>query len=174
MKNEKIIIERFNIDNYAEYKQNLSSVCVPSEFYTLSRQTFDLAKKNVFLMFRKYESRILFFKKQKTNLIGYCIVEDIRYLPEDCQDYLEAGYQIPLSVLKEYPTVISDCMIAKKYRRKGYGRRLAEYVINIVYSNSKISLKADGDGLYFWDKLGVESVKDNDSVKILKGENRNA
>lgn len=63
MKNEEIIIERFNIDNYAEYKQNLSSVCVPSEFYTLSRQTFDLAKKNVFLMFRKYESRILFFKK---------------------------------------------------------------------------------------------------------------
>ncbi len=50
----------------------------------------------------------------------------------------------------------------------------AEYVINIAYPNSKISLKADGDGLYFWDKLGVESVKNNDSVKILKGENRNA
>lgn len=25
----------------------------------------------------------------------------------------------------------------------------AEYVINIAYPNSKISLKADGDGLYF-------------------------
>ncbi len=174
MKNEEIIIERFDINNYVKYRQNLSSVCVPSEFYTLCRQTFDLAKKNVFLMFRKYESGILFFKKQKTNLIGYCIVEDIRYLPEDYQDSLEAGYQIPLSVLKEYSTVISDCMIAKKYRRKGYGRKLAEYVINSAYPNSKISLKAIEDGLYFWDKLDFESIKDNNSVKILKRGNRNA
>jgi len=174
MKSEEIIIERFDVNNYIEYRQKLCSVYIPDEFYTLRVQTFNYAKKNIFLMFRKYESGILFFKKQKTNLIGYCIVEDIRYLPEDCQDSLEAGYQIPLSVLKEYPTVISDCMIAKKYRRKGYGRKLAEYVINSAYPNSKISLKADGDGLYFWDKLGVESVKDSDSAKILKGKNRNA
>lgn len=174
MRNEEIIIERFDSNNYVEYRQKLSAVCVPPEFYTLHVQTFEYAKKNVFFIFRKYESGILFFKKQKTDFVGYCIVEDIRYLSEDCQDYLEMGYQIPLSILKECPTVIADCMIAKRYRRKGYGRKLAEYVINRAYPNNRISLKAMDDGLYFWDRLGFESVKNNDSVKILKGGNRDA
>lgn len=173
MENEKITIRRFDEKNVNEYKAILAANYIPREFDTLSIQKLENGK-NVFLMFREYAMKFLFFKNQKTELIGYAIVEDVNALPKDYKGYWHIIYGVPENVLKKNPIVISDFMISKINRRKGYGRKLAEHIINDVYCNKRISLESVEDGVYFWHKLGFEYVNSNSSAMIIKDSKRNA
>ena len=173
MNDEKISFKRYNCNSVDEYNDILNELIIPNEFYILNKIELK-NEKNVFLMFREYTKKFLLFNFNCSELIGYCIVENVNALPESYREYSYMLYSIPLSVLKEYPTVISDCMIAEEIRRNGYGRQLAEYIINDVYKDRKISLTAVGDGIYFWHKFGFEKVDGHKSAMVLKGDNRNA
>lgn len=83
-------------------------------------------------------------------------------------------YNIPEYVLKENPVVISDFMIARIYRRRGVGKRLATYILDEKYPNKNIALHAEDDGINFWPKMGFERVEGAGTTMILKGGKRNA
>ncbi|MBR6669597.1 MAG: GNAT family N-acetyltransferase [Ruminococcus sp.] len=172
MENEKITIRRFDDKNVNDYKAVLDTNYIPREFDTLSIQKLENGK-NVFLMFREYAMKFLFFKNQKTELIGYAIVEDVNALPKDYKGYWHIIYGVHENVLKKNPIVISDFMISRINRRKGYGRKLAEHIINDVYCNKRISLQSVEDGVHFWYKFGFEYVNGNSSAMIIKDSKRN-
>lgn len=173
MEYEKLIINRFNSKNAVEYKETLASNCIPREFNILSIQKLEHGK-NVFLMFREYENKFLIFKNQKREMIGYSVIKDVNALPEDYKGHWHLVYGVPDHVLEKNPIVISDFMISVKHRRKGYGRKLAEYIVNKMYCNKRIALKSVEDGVHFWHKFGFEYVEGAGSAMIIKGGKRNA
>lgn len=173
MSTENILIKQYNEKNASEYKEILKTYYVPSEFWTLSRQRLE-NEKTVFLMFIESEKKVFLFKYRKVELIGYCIVENVNVLPKEWEGYWQGIYGVPDAVLKENPTVISDFMILRIKRRQGYGKKLADYILNEVYCDKRMSLSAVEDGVHFWHKLGFEYVTRADSTMIIKGGKRNA
>lgn len=165
---EQIVIKRFKSANISEYKNILSTHYKPHELSVIASLYFK-HNKTLFLMTRHYETKFLFWKVDHDDIIGYCIIEDIREFKPDEREYMAALYSVPLDVLEEYPTVISDFMIAAEHRRKGYGTKMVEYIITNYYPDDNISLHAVQDGIYFWDKLGFEYVDGLDSVMIRTG-----
>ena len=168
MEYEKLIINRFNSKNAIEYKETLTANCIPCEFGILLIQKLE-HEKNIFLMFREYEKKFLIFKNWKREMIGYSIVEDVNALPKDYKGHWHLIYGVPDYVLEKNPIVISDFMISVKHRRKGYGSKLAEYVVNKIYFNKRIALDSVEDGVHFWHKFGFEYVEGSDSAMIIKG-----
>ena len=169
MKPEPIAIKRFNSTNITEYKNILATHYKPHELSVIASLYFK-HNKTVFLMTRHYETKFLLWKADHDEIIGYCIVEDIREFKPEERKYMSALYSVPLDILDEYPTVISDFMIAKDLRRQGYGTKLADYVIVNNYPDVNMSLHAVQDGIYFWDKLRFKYVDGLDSVMIRNGE----
>lgn len=151
-----------------EYNTLLNKSALPQEFYILHNQKLKDNKK-IFVLFIENEIKILLWKLQVAQIpIGYCIVEDAKSKSDDLQEYLDGIYDIPLKVISEYPTIISDFMICSLYRRRGYGRYLANYIVNDVFKDKKISLHAVEDGVYFWNKMGFDYVMGANSVMITK------
>ena len=88
-------------------------------------------------------------------------------MPYETKNKLNAIYSIPSEIAIDYPIIISDIMIKKSCRKMGYGRWLAEYIVFDIYKHENISLNADGDGKYFWPKMGFESVQNQKHIMIL-------
>ena len=170
---DNVNIKMYDSNTVNEYKALLNSGQIPSEFDYLYKQRLE-NNKVVFILFIEKEETFLFIKKTKTYVIGYCIVEDATSKPESCKPYLDRLFEIPLEILAEYPTVISDCMISSAYRRMGYGKYLADYVVNNIFKYKKISLHAVEDGVNFWDKIGFEYIPNANSVMVIKDGERNA
>lgn len=173
MNNEKITICQFNYKNNKKYEKVLKSYSIPSEFDTLLIQKLK-NEKNILLMFREYENKTLLFNKVKIELIGYAIIEDVNALPKDYKGHWHLIYGVPDYVLEKNPIVISDFMISVKHRRKGYGSKLAEYIVNKIYCNKRIALDSVEDGVHFWHKFGFEYVEGAGSAMIIKGGKRDA
>lgn len=173
MSTENIIIKQFNDKNVREYKTVLNSYSIPNEFETLLKQRLEY-DKNIFLMFRESETNLFIVKSKNIKLIGYCIVENVNALPEDFKGNWNFIYNISDAILKENPIVISDFMISKRNRRIGYGRKLANYILNEMFYDKRISLWAVEDGVHFWDKFGFEYVETDKSAMIIKRDKCNA
>lgn len=161
-------VKMYDSNTIDEYKTFLNTFELPQEFYTLYNQKLKDNKK-IFILFIENEIKILLWKLQEPPIpIGYCIVEDSKSKSDDLQKYLDKLYNIPLGIISEYPTIISDFMIFSPYRRMGYGRYFANYIVNDVFKDKKISLYAVEDGVNFWDKIGFGYVTGANSVMITK------
>lgn len=168
---KNVSIKKYCNSNKSEYKALVESCAFPHELRVLEMQT--LEHKKIFIMFIEWEEKSIFYNKSFIKPIGYCIVEDTKVNPIN-KGILSGIYNIPTTVIDEYPTIISDFMIVSNYRKLGYGRQLAEYVVYGENKNKKISLHAVEDGINFWDKIGFEYVDGMDSVMVIKGGERNA
>lgn len=165
---KNVDIKMYDSTTLDEYTAFLKTSVLPQEFYILRNQKLKDNKK-IFVLFIENEIKILFWKLQGMPIpIGYCIVEDAKSKSDDLQEYLDRIYDIPLSVISEYPTIISDFMIFSPYRRMGYGRYFANYIVNDVFKDKKIALHAVENGVYFWDKIGFDYVMGANSVMITK------
>lgn len=152
-------------DNQQEYNSFLEEVKIPNEFYILNRQKFNFGKKIVFLVKNSIFPKFI----RKTKLIGYCIIENSQLFPNDFRPFFKKSHHIPYEVLKDYPIIISDFMINRFYRNMGNGKKFANYILSDVLSNNKVSLYADRDGLYFWNKLNFKFIGDGQvMVRDLK------
>jgi len=167
------IIKQYNEDNATEFDNVISTHRVPKEFTTIPIQTL-VNGKNVFFLFEEYEIKIWFVRFTRVEIIGYCIVEDVYELPKSFKNYWKLMYNIPEYVLKENPVVISDFMIARIYRRRGFGKRLATYILDEKYNGKNIALHAEDDGINFWPKMGFERVEGAGTTMTLKGGKCNA
>lgn len=170
---KSLYIQMFDENSSYEYKALLNENHIPDEFEYLNKQKLQYNKK-VYILSGEYDKKVLFRTKTVRLLIGYCIVEDAKSKPESMHDWLDKLYDIPLNVLDEYPLVVSDFVVSAEYRRMGYGKYLAEYIVYNVYSDKKISLHAVEDGVFFWDKFGFEYVEGANSVMVLNGDERYA
>lgn len=170
---KSIYIQMFDENSVSDYEAFLNENSIPCVFEFLYKQKLEHNKK-VYILCGEYDKKVLFWTKNVRALIGYCIVEDVKSKPESMQDWLDKLYDIPLNVLEEYPLVISDFVVSAEYRRMGYGKYLAEYIVYNVYSDKKISLHAVDDGVFFWDKIGFEFVQGANSVMVLNGDERYA
>lgn len=143
-------IKEFNYNirlQYADFIRKYNkSICLSS----LNIQTFSEGKK-IFLILEKR-----FFKKYKT--IGYSIVyEDLHTI---CfSNDISKKYDGDLNTI-----FISDFMIDYLYRNQGIGKYLARYIIYKIYEGKNIILQPDGDGYWFWKKMGF--VSDNISKHV--------
>lgn len=163
----------FDDNSASEYKEFLNENSIPYEFEYLYKQKLEHNKK-VYILCGEYDKKILFWTKNVRSPIGYCIVQDAKSKPDSMHGWLDKLYDIPLNVLEEYPFVISDFVVSAEYRRRGYGKYLAEHIVYNVYCDKKISLHAVDDGVFFWDKIGFEYVEGTNSVMVINGDERNA
>lgn len=146
----------FDISNYKQYK-SVESKDLHRFKSALPRHTIEEYNKIYLLM---YKPRFL-----KEFLIGRCVVTDTtKICDENYIKHLPSIYNIPLEIILEYPVFIEDFYIHEKYRGRGYSKTFANYVLNDL-GPSKISLKAQDDGLWFWKKYGFKS-KENDVFVI--------
>ena len=152
----------FSPDNFFKYREYIHNIALPPEFYILSGQK-RLSSKTIYLLKVTETRKRLFSKCTVPILIGYCIMFDSR-----CYKRSLGIYDIPEEIVAENPVVLSDFMIAEKYRGKGIGKQFAHYILNEVYAKDRICLHAVDDGLFFWDKFGFEDVDGSNSMKILK------
>lgn len=163
----------YDENSASEYYELLNENSIPYEFEYLYKQKLEHNKK-VYILCGEYDKKVIFRTRTIKEFIGYCIVQDIKSKPESFKNWLDKVYDIPLNVLEEYPLVISDFVVSAEYRRMGYGKYLAEYIVYNVYSDKKISLHAVDDGVFFWDKIGFEYVQGANSVMVLNGDERYA
>ena len=170
---KSIYIQMFDENSDSEYNEFLNENSIPYEFEYLYKQKLEHNKK-VYILCGEYDKKVIFRTRTVKKIIGYCIVQDIKSKPESLKNWLDKIYDIPLNVLEEYPLVISDFVVSAEYRRMGYGKYLAEYIVYNVYSDKKISLHAVDDGVFFWDKIGFEYVQGANSVMVLNGDERYA
>ena len=168
MNSETLSIKYYNANNVSEYHEVLSTHYKPQELSAIASLYFE-HNRTVVLMTRHYESKFLFWRVDHDDIIGYCIIQDIRDYKPNEREIMSGLFSISLDVLKMYPTVISDFMIAKDLRRQGYGTTLANNVILNYYPDVNMSLHAVEDGVFFWDKLGFKYVDGLDSVMIRNG-----
>lgn len=75
--------------------------------------------------------------------------------------------QIPADIINNYSTVIADFLITGTYKRKGIGKDFALKIIYNYLKDEKISLKADGEGLKCWDKVGFCFANNSDEFMYL-------
>ena len=168
--NYSVKINHFNLENELEFYSFIHSNKVVKEFHTLSNQRFKNGK-NIYLLIQNNNSflnKYINYKRRK--IIGYCIVEDIRELPLDIKGFANIIYNIPHEVLNKYPIVISDFMIEKNCRKKGFGKSFAKHIILDLYKSENISLKADGEGAFFWPKLGFFKTERKKDIMVLNRE----
>lgn len=160
---EVIKIEQYSRGNEDYYRERLRTCRLPDEFYILNCQELDRENKSVFLMIGMFSQK--WFRTKKSRIIGYGIVNDVFDFPKEHQEYLDQVYKIPTDILQQYNIVISDFMISKKERVKSYGTKLANHILEL-YANKQISLFADGDGQWFWIKMGFSTIDENNRVYV--------
>lgn len=147
--NYKLRTLRFNKDNSEEYQQYRNKL--PKEFDILSIQDFAY-NKNIFLLVKK---GIL----NREKIIGYAILFDCTSLNEEDKRNVALISDIDSKTILEGEWVfISDFMILWFHRRRGIGREFFRYIESNYYDNNDFILNADGDGKYFWRKLGFKYI----------------
>lgn len=114
-----------------------------------------------------YEDKniILIFKNEK--LIGYSIIFNLKeYSPNSILLFSSNLKEpIPIITLHMNPIYIADFYIIQEEKRKGNGTKMANYILE-EYKNEKFSLIADGEGLYFWGKMGFNFINNNSNIMI--------
>ena len=143
-------ILKFNKDNSNEYRDFVNKYNNSKEFITLKINNFNVGEKEIFLVVKKGITK-------QYRIIAYSIIEkNLKYL------YMANSISESYSNNGRY-IFISDFMVERKARNNGIGTKLAEYLINEIYSNKNILLQPDEDGYWFWRKFGFHS--DNISEK---------
>lgn len=142
-------VSSFDINNHIEYKnieaRNIHHFKGMLPSYTMSN-------------FNKIYLLIVKPKLFKEYFIGRCIIADITKLNDEDQiRFMSQLHNIPVDIMTKYPIIIEDIYINPYNRGKGFGKMLTEFVLMDI-GNTKISLKAQGDGLWFWEKYGFQSV----------------
>lgn len=165
MIDNSIEILKFNADNSSEFRKLISSLKVPKEFDIINGYSF--VDQIIFIMLNKKSKSFFFRYIEKNEIIGYCIVENTDLNLQRYGKRLGEIYQIEDEILNSAPIVISDFMINKKYRHQRLGTKFANYIINTAYKSENLSLHADGDGLYFWDKIGFKFVEGFEPNMVL-------
>lgn len=160
---DNIEMLRFNSDNELQYKEFLNSIDLPEEFYVLSLQDFK-SNNNIFVWVKREK---LLFSIHRIIPFGYCIVNEIDKMPTEFIQYSSVILHINSDTLSRAPTVIADFMINKKYRRRELGTQFANQIVNDIYGDKNLSLHADGDGLYFWNKIGFDFVQGSEPDMVL-------
>lgn len=111
-------------------------------------------------------------------IIDYCLASGDCYIPtqtiRNACSWFGVIIKLKDAILKENPIVISDFMISKRNRRIGYGKKLANYILNEIFYAKRISLLAVEDGVYFGDKFGFEYVETDKSAMVIKRDKCNA
>lgn len=98
-------------------------------------------------------------------MIGRCIITDTSHVnDEEIKESISIIHSIPVETLKKYPVIIEDLFIIPYKRNDGYGKYFVDHILKDLVG-SRISLKAQGDGLWFWSKVGFKAVGDNVFVK---------
>lgn len=164
---QSVKVNHYSLVNELEFRAFLRSAKIAREFSFLPIQKFKSGKK-VFLLVQEkslYFNKL--FNRENEKIIGYCIVEDFREMPSEIKDQANIIFKIPCKILNEYPIIISDFVIKKDCRGKGYGRRFAEYIILNIYKGASISLQADEDGLFFWPKMGFKMLQNQQGIMVL-------
>lgn len=155
MKNN-LEIKEYDYNNrkeFIEMKKNFKNI---PEFSYLTITT--LSEKN----FKKIFLIVEHGKIIKNKIIAYAIIYDDMKLTNEAN-------QISSEYIGTNSIFIVDFMVKKNKKRKGFGKKLANYIINESYSGKNILLQPQGEGGVFWKKFGF--VKDNISTKntwILK------
>jgi hypothetical protein len=99
------------------------------------------------------------------HMIGRCIVTDTSHTDdEEKEAFISILHRIPVEIMKEYPVIIEDLFIIRNKRNNGYGKYFIDHILNELMG-CKISLKAEGDGLWFWRKIGFKAAGNNIFVK---------
>lgn len=144
-------IKEFNYNTRLEYLEFIDKCKKSKCLSLLNTQTFSEGRR-IFLILEKN-----LFKKYI--IIGYSIIyEDLHLM---ClSNNISEKYD------GDFNTVfIFDFMIDFLYRKQGYGKALAKYIIENVYENKNIILQPDDDGFWFWKKFGF--VDDNVSKNTI-------
>ncbi len=147
-KNKKEILwfNKMNREEYQYYKHKL-----PREFYILENRSFSY-EESIFLLIKKG----LF---NRTKIIGYAIIYDSSGLDEKDKKSIALINRIDSRIMLEQEwVVISDFMILRFQRRRGIGREFFRRIENDYYSNRDFILIADGDGKFFWRRLGFKYI----------------
>lgn len=152
----QVKIMSFKIDTYKQYKyiENRDirrfKGALPS--YKMA------AYETIYLIM--YKPRFL-----KEYMIGRCIIANTAEIKDnDKIDIISSIQDIPKAILYKYPLIIEDLFILQKNRNQGYGRFIVNYILNDV-KDGKFSLKAQGDGLWFWSKYGFRLVGNDVFIK---------
>lgn len=156
--NDDFSVERYTEANKDEFNDLLHSLSLSSDLGFLRRQTF-WEGKYIYILFAKG-----FLKKNK--IVGYAILYHYDELTENSQQNIWC-YNIPPELVRNTKDVIiSDFIIGWKYRRKKYGSWFFQYLIDKYYYSVHFILEADGDGLYFWNKVGFHKVENYKNIMI--------
>lgn len=91
-------------------------------------------------------------------MVGRCIVANTTEIVNDeTLDLVSWLHHIAKEVLIDNPIIIEDIYLLPSKRGKGYGKLLTEFVLADI-KTSKVSLKAQGDGMWFWPKQGLKAI----------------
>lgn len=155
----KIIIKQYSIDEAEEYKSFIKNSSLPIDLMYLKRQNFlSSPEKSIFLLLYRG-----IFNKSK--IIGYCIIYN--YIERDNPNYCEIAFKIPDDIVHvNQLNIIADFMIHPHYRHKKLGTYLYDEILERYYKNNSFILYADGDGKYFWPKVGFKVVDESKCVMI--------
>lgn len=153
---ENLEIKEYDHNNRMELfemKKNAKNI---SEFsYLRLNTTLEENFKKFFLLLQ--HGRIV-----KNKIIAYAIIYDDMKIAN-------LTNQISSEYIGTNSIFISDMMVKDSKKRKGFGKKLAEYIIYEKYSDKNIILQPDGEGFYFWKKF--DFTRDNISERntwILK------
>ncbi len=170
MYSDDLIIEKFSLSDEALFQERLKKINIPPDCDFLSKQTFPNSKyysKRIFILL-KNEKQGLLRKKAVQKIIGYCIVYKLENFNDHSVMTFRMITQIPADIINNYSTVIADFLITGTYKRKGIGKDFALKIIYNYLKDEKISLKADGEGLKFWDKVGFCFVNNSDEFMYYR------
>lgn len=167
MDKNKLIIKQYSIDEAEEYKSFIKNSSIPIELMYLKKQNFlSSPEKNIFLLLHRGT-----FNKSK--IIGYCIIYN--YIERDNPNYCEIVFKIPDDIVHvNQLNIIADFMIHTHYRHKKLGTYLYNEILERYYKNNSFILYADGDGKYFWPKLGFELLQKERLIMIKECTSRNS
>lgn len=145
-KEEILRFNKMNSEEYRYYKHKL-----PKEFYILENRRFT-DEEDIFLLIRKG-----IFNRIK--IIGYAILNDCSKLNEKDRKTVALINSIDSGTILDHEwVIISDFMILRLQRRRGIGSEFFRHIENDYYNNRQFILNADGDGKFFWNKLGFKFV----------------
>lgn len=167
MDKNKLIIKQYTIDEADEYKSFIKNSSIPIDLMYLKKQNFlSSPEKNIFLLL---DSGIF----NKSKIIGYCIIYN--YIERDNPNYCKIVFNIPDDIVNfKRLNIIADFMIHPRYRQKKLGTYLYNEIVERYYKNNFFILYADGDGKYFWPKLGFELLQKERIIMIKECTSRSS
>lgn len=167
MYSDDLIIEKFSLSDEALFQERLKKINIPPDcdFLQTNFSEFKILFKRIFILL-KMKTRS-FKKKAVQKVIGYCIVYKLENFNDHSVMTFRMITQIPADIINNYSTVIADFLITGTYKRKGIGKDFALKIIYNYLKDEKISLKADGEGLKFWDKVGFCFANNSDEFMYL-------